>query len=114
MKKYDYLEMLLKENEAEVNKKELYFDVIDCTDIALSQTPEDFEIDNNVTVKDLFSVIEEEGRNSSNNCVGPFQAAVLIAERLGTKYVRPSERYKEKKVHSNTQSKKHISLEDFL
>jgi len=89
MKKNDYIEMLIQEN-TEDNKKNLYNDVIDCVDIALSQEPETFEVDSSAGLKDLFELIESTARKVKNNCVGPFEAAELFAVKFGAKYVRHS------------------------
>lgn len=105
MKKQDYIEMLLQDNETqEKPKKKLFADVIDCTDIALSQESADFEVDSQIGIGELWKIIEQEGKKSSTKCVGPFQAAELIAERLGANYTRASRRT----------VKRVRSLEDFL
>lgn len=104
MKKNEYIENLLNDNVTSGRQQKLYADVIDCTDIALSQTADDFEIDPKIGLDELFAVIEEAGRKSPNNCVGPFEAAELIAKKLGTKYNRVSRK--------KTQSM--LNLEDFL
>ena len=92
MRKDEYIEVLLADNQTSGNKQKLYADVIDCTEIALGQTPADFEIDSAVGLKELFEEIEKAGRASRNHCVGPFEAAELIAKKLGTTYVRASMR----------------------
>lgn len=104
MTKNEYIDLLLKDNETSGNKQKLYSDVIDCTEIALSQTPDNFEVDSAIGLEKLFKVIEDAGRKSPNHCVGPFEAAELIAKLLGTPYVRASRR-KEQKI---------VKLEDFL
>lgn len=104
MKKNEYIEVLLKDNETSGSKQKLYADLIDCTEIALSQTSDNFEIDASIGLEKLFKAIEDTGRKSPNHCVGPFEAAELIAKLLGTTYVRASKR-KEKKI---------VNLEDFL
>lgn len=104
MKKSEYIELLLKDNETSGSKQKLYSDVIDCCEIALSQTSDNFEIDSSIGLEKLFSVIEAAGRSSTNHCVGPFEAAELIAKLLGTTYVRASRR-KEQKI---------VNLDDFL
>lgn len=104
MLKDEYIEMLIQDNETTGGKKKLYADVIDCTEIALSQTPNHFEVDPSIGLEKLFEVIEAAGRNSPSRCVGPFEAAELIAKLLGTEYVRASRR-KETKI---------VNLEDFL
>lgn len=104
MLKDEYIEMLIQDNETTGDKKKLYADVIDCTEIALSQAPNNFEVDPSIGLEKLFKVIEDAGRNSSSHCIGPFEAAELIAKLLGTEYVRASRR-KETKI---------VNLEDFL
>lgn len=104
MKKDEYIDLLLKDNETSGSKQKLYSDVIDCTEIALSQMPDNFEVDASIGLEKLYGVIESAGRNSANHCVGPFEAAELIAKLLGTTYIRASRR-KEKKM---------VNLEDFL
>lgn len=91
MTKSKYIEMLIQDNETEKEPtKILYADVIDCADIALSQTPETFEIDASIGLKDLYAEIESAGKKSAAHCVGPFEAAELIAKKLGTTYTRKS------------------------
>lgn len=104
MLKNEYIDLLLKDNETTGNLKKLYEDVIDCVEIALSQAPSNFEVDSAIGLEKLYKKIEKAGRKSPNNCVGPFEAAELIAELLGTKYIRAS-RKKESQI---------INLEDFL
>nr|DAK09827.1 MAG TPA: hypothetical protein [Caudoviricetes sp.] len=103
MLKNEYIELLIQDNETTGNKKKLYSDVIDCTEIALSQMPDNFEVDASIGLDKLFGEIEKAGRNSANQCVGPFEAAELIAKLLGAKYVRASRR-----------KEKIVNLEDFL
>lgn len=104
MKKNEYIELLLKDNETSGAKKKLFADVIDCTEIALSQTLDNFEIDSTIGLEKLFKAIEDTGRKSPNHCVGPFEAAEIIAKLLGTTYIRASRR-KEQKI---------VNLEDFF
>lgn len=104
MLKKEYIELLLKDNETTGTKQKLYADIIDCTEIALSQTAEHFEIDSSIGLEKLYAEIEKAGRKSPNHCVGPFEAAELIAKLLGTTYTRASKR-KEQKI---------VNLEDFL
>lgn len=104
MRKNDYIQLLITDNITNDKNKKLYDDVIDCVDIALSQTSNDFDIVASISLKDLFEVIEEAGRKSPSHCVGPFEAAELIAKRLGTKYVRSS-----RKTINDI-----VNLEDFL
>lgn len=107
MKKQEYIEMLIQENNEEKNKK-LYADVIDCLDIALSQESDSFEIkDTSLGLKELFAIIESASKKSHSNCVGPFEAAELFAAKFGAKYIRLSRR-----ASSNDISI--VNLEDFL
>jgi hypothetical protein len=107
MNKNEYIDMLTQENTDE-KKKNLYADVIDCLDIALSQEGDDFEIvDTSLGLAELFALIEARGRASKNQCVGPFEVAELFAEKFKAKYVRPSRRSKSVEIKS-------VSLEDFL
>lgn len=91
MKKHEYIQLLITDNETSGDKKAIYNDVIDCVDIALSQTPNDFDIDSSIGLEALFTEIEKKAKeNQKNNigCVGPFEAAELIAKKLGAKYER--------------------------
>lgn len=109
MKKHEYIQLLITDNETSGYKKELYNDVIDCVDIALSQTLNDFDIDSSIGLEALFAEIEKKAKENQNNkigCVGPFEAAELIAAKLGTKY----ERITRKAIANNGI----INLEDFF
>lgn len=109
MKKHEYIQLLITDNETSGDKKAIYNDVIDCVDIALSQTSNDFEIDSSIGLEELFAEIEKKAKeNQKNNigCVGPFEAAELIAKKLGTKY----ERITRKAVSNNGI----VNLEDFF
>lgn len=109
MKKAEYIQLLITDNKTSGDKKSLYNDVIDCTDIALSQTPAEFEIDGSIGLEALFAEIEKKAREnmkSGVSSVGPFEAAELIAEKLGTKYERIT-----RKAAANRGI---VSLEDFL
>lgn len=92
MKRNEYIDLLIKDNQTTGDKQKLYADLIDCTDIALSQAPFDFEVDSEIGLEALFEVIEDQGKKSHCHCVGPFEAAELIAKKLGTTYVRASAR----------------------
>lgn len=92
MRKDEYIDLLIKDNRTSGDRQKLYADVIDCTDIALSQMPSDFEVDSAIGLKELFADIEKAGRASPNRCVGPFEAAEIIAKKLGATYVRASMR----------------------
>lgn len=109
MKKHEYIQLLITDNETSGDKKALFNDVINCVDIALSQTSNDFDIDSSIGLEELFAEIEKKAKeNQKNNigCVGPFEAAELIAKKLGTKYERIT-----RKVAAN---KGIVNLEDFF
>lgn len=94
MRKDEFLTMMWQDNETQQEPtKTLHADVIECMDIALSQTPDTFEIPADKTAAGAYALIEKRGRESKARCVGPFEAAEIIAEYLGTKYVRPSKRF---------------------
>lgn len=109
MRKDDFLQMMWQDNETESEPmKTLYADIIECMDIALSQSPDTLEIASEKTVKGAYELIEKRARErqkSGKACVGPFEAAEIIAEYLGTKYERASKRLAKKKK---------VSLEDFI
>lgn len=108
MRKQDFLKMLVQDNETEdVKVKALYSDVIECIDIALSQMPDDFEIDNNKNTKDAFKEIENFAKKNNRRAVGPFESAEILAKYLGATYVRATQKYA-----SAPQTM--VSLEDFL
>ena len=110
MKKSEYINHLLIDNQTTGDKQGLYADVIDCTEIALSQTADDFELDDSIGLEALFEVISKAGRSAKNNCVGPFQAAELIATKLGTTYQRATKKFAE----TIKQSTDVIDIEDFF
>lgn len=85
MKKADFIKMLQQDIETQSEpKKSLYAQVIDCTVIALLDEAADFEVDGTITCEKLFGLIENEAKATRKNCVGPFEAAKLIAEHLKT------------------------------
>ena len=96
MRKDDFLKMMYEDIATEKEpQKSLYMDVIECMDIALSQSPASFDVPADKTVKGAFELIQKRGnekRQGEAACVGPFEAAKIIAEYLGTKYVRASKR----------------------
>lgn len=109
MRKQDYIQLLVTDNQTTGDKQPLYNDVIDCVDIALSQTPSDYDIDSSIGLEELFKEIEQKAKeNQKNNigCVGPFEAAELIANKLGTKYERVT-----RKAAANNDI---VNLEDFF
>lgn len=94
MNKNEFLQMMWQDNETEQEpKKTLHADVIECMYLALSQSPDTLEVPHDKTVAGAYALIEKRGRESKARCVGPFEAAEIIAEYLGTKYVRPSKRF---------------------
>ncbi len=108
MKKQDFLKMMVQDNETEKpGQKELYADIIECMDIALSQMPDDFEIDNNKNVKEAYAEIEKFAKENKRRSVGPFESAEIIAKYLGATYIRASRKYA-------TEATTKVSLEDFL
>lgn len=107
MKKDEFLRMMWQDNETEQEpKKTLYADVIECMDIALSQASDTHEVPSDRTAKGAYELIEKRGREKKAQCVGPFEAAELIAPYLGTTYERPSKRF--------ASAKPKVNLEDFL
>lgn len=109
MRKNEYIDLLITDNETAGVKKKLYADIIDCTDIALSQEDDNFEVDTTIGLEELWNLIQDEGKKDPNHCVGPFQAAELIAKRIGAKYIRASMR------NTNmTNTTDIVNLEDFF
>lgn len=111
MNKTEFLKMMWQDIETEKEPlKALYANVIDCMDIALSQTPETYDIPSDRTVAGAFELIEKRARErqkSGKACVGPFEAASIIAEYLGTKYERASQRLTAKPSVK-------VNLDDFI
>ena len=108
MNKTEFIKMMVQDNETQSDKgkKALYADVIDCMEIALSQSPEAVEIDSAKNLKDAFAIIQKEGQSAPGRCCGPFRAAELLAEYLGVKYVRASKKFAPEAAIKN--------LEDFM
>ncbi len=108
MKKDEFLKMMFDDIATETEpQKSLYTDVIECMDIALSQTPAAFDVPADKTVKGAFELIEKRGKERQKNgiaCVGPFEAAEIIAEYLGAKYVCASKRF----------GRTTVNIEDFI
>ena len=108
MRKDEFMKMMFEDLETESEpKKTLLSDVLECMDIALSQTPDTFDVAPDKTLSGAFALIEKRGKErqkSGTACVGPFEAAEIIAEYLGTKYERASKRY----------SRATVKLEDFI
>lgn len=108
MKKREYIEMLLQDTHTAGDKKGVYNDIIDCVEYALAQIPDDFDVDGSVGLEDLFEAIKKEAsKNRHGNCgsVGPFRAADIIAQKLGTSYTRASLRKSDNNI---------VRLEDLL
>ena len=108
MKKVDFLQMLVEENN-DPAKQKIYRDVIDCLDLGLSQVPDDFEIeDTSVGLKELFDMIKKKAKSNGSGaqCVGPFEVAEMFAAKFGATYTRLSKR--------TTAGTSHVRLEDFL
>ncbi len=95
--KDEFLKMMSQDiaTESELMKS-IYIDVIECMDIALSQSPATFDVPSDQTVKGAYELIQNRAKARQKNgvaCVGPFEAAEIIAEYLGAKYERASKRY---------------------
>ena len=108
MKKDEYLSMLIKDNiTAGGYQHEINEAIIDCVDIALSQMPASFEIqDTSIGLAEFWEIIQKEGKKSAAHCCSPLRAAELIAEKLGAKFERASRRLGGARSVKN--------LEDFL
>lgn len=92
MKKQEFLKMM-SEDIVTASNKAVLADVIDCMELALSQTSDSAEIESNKTAKEAFEFIEEYAKEKKSNCVGPWEAAEkVIAPYLGVKYTRLSTR----------------------
>lgn len=115
MKKNEYLIMLFQDNETEADekKKELHEAVLECTVEALSQTGDGVQIDSAIGLPELFNVILESGKSSKAQCVSPFRASELIAEKLVVKYTRPLDRMRAQFGQPATVKPK-TRLEDFF
>lgn len=108
MNKNEFLQMMWQDNETEQEpKKTLHADVIECMYLALSQSPDILEVPHDKTVAGAYALIEKRAKEKKAQCVGPFEAAEIIAEYLGTKYERPS------KCLSSMPATK-VNLDDFM
>lgn len=115
MKKNEYLMMLCQDNETEREPvKELHEAVFECTVEALSQMDDGFEVDSTIGLSELYKVIEAAGKGTKAQCVSPFRAAELIAEKLGAAYTRPLDRVKALIGGGTSAPSTTISLEDFI
>lgn len=103
MRKDEFLKMMVQDNttEPDINKQALYADVIECMDIALSQSPADTDIADDKTVDGAYKVVEEFARKNKRNAVGPFESAELIACYLGVKYERATKKYAKQQTTIN-------------
>lgn len=119
MKKLEYLQMLVEEN-TDKKTQALYNDIIDAVDIALSQMPDDFEVQNTkLGADDFYKVLQTEAQKLMAKqtdkkvpvCIGPFTAAELFAPMLGAHYQRATDRFKKK---SGVGSKSVVRLEDLF
>lgn len=95
MNKDDFLKMMVQDNETQPDKiKKIQFaEVIDCMDIALSQSPNTVDIASDKNLKDAFALIVADARKSGGNCCGPFRAAEVLAKYLGVKYTRATKKF---------------------
>lgn len=108
MKKREYIEMLMQDIETETEKnKRLYADVIDCVDIALQGENDDFEVDDKISVQELYKDIEKKARTEKLQCVGPFEVAEMFAKKFGASYKRITAVIRE-------ENSRMINLEDFI
>lgn len=103
----EFLAMMAQDNATQPDKAKqtIYADVIDCMDLALSQSPSNVEIAPDKNLKDAFALIEKDARGSGGNCCGPFRAAEVLSKYLGVKYCRASKRFAAGPT---------LDLEDFL
>lgn len=63
MRKDEFLKMMVEDVETQSEpKKSLYMDVIECMDIALSQSPDSFDVPPDKTVSGAFELIEKRGK----------------------------------------------------
>ena len=115
MKKNEYLMMLCQDNETETEPlKELHEAVLECTVEALSQMNDDFEVDSQIGLPELYKVIDAAGKASKAKCVSPFRAAELIAGKLGANYKRPLDRVKALIGGSRSKPSAGINLAEFF
>jgi len=64
-------------------------------------------------LSELFAVILEAGKSAQAQCVSPFRAAELIAQKLGVIYARPIDRMRTQ-FGAKAAGKPAKRLEDFL
>lgn len=129
MRRDEYIRMLLADNAtAGGARKEINEAIIDCADIALSQMPETFEIENtSVGLHEFWNAIAAEATDKKREgleehrrrcvAVSPLRAAEIIAEMLGAKFERASRRLAAKREGSRTarpEIPQVVRLEDLL
>lgn len=108
MKRREYIEMLMQDIVTETDEnKRLYSDVIDCVDIALLGEDDDFEVDGNISVRELYKDIENKAWTEKLKCVGPFEVAEMFAKKFGASYKRITAVIRE-------ENSRIINLEDFI
>lgn len=108
MKRREYIEMLMQDIVTETDEnKRLYSDVIDCVDIALLGEDDDFEVDGNISVRELYKDIVNKARTEKLKCVGPFEVAEMFAKKFGASYKRITAVIRE-------ENSRIINLEDFI
>ncbi len=94
MRKDEFLRMMVQDNETVSDpQKSLYADVIECMDIALSQSPADTVIADDKTAEGAYKTVEEFARKNNRKSVGPFESTEIIAEYLGVKYERATKKF---------------------
>ena len=108
MRKDEYLEMLSQDIVSKSANKP-FIDVLECVYLALSEMPDKFEVDDSITLDQLYEMIEKKARKECLSCIGPFLVAEMFAKRFGATYERPS-----KKMGINNMLGKIIDLEDFM
>lgn len=107
MKKLDFLEMLVQDSKSMLSNIP-YQDVIECSYLALSEMPEDFDVDENITLESLYKMIYDKAKSENLKCIGPFIVAEMFAKRFGANYERPSKKLGLQK------SVLKVKLEDFI
>jgi hypothetical protein len=90
MTKQEFLSMQAQDAETHADKA-LLLEVVDCMELALSQTPDAADIAPEKTAAEGLALIKAEAKKHGNAC-GPFRAAELLAEYLGVKYTRASKK----------------------
>ena len=91
MKKNDFIEMLTQDL-ASKDGKIPYIDVVECVYLSLSEMPEDFDVDENITLESLYKMIYDKAKSENLKCIGPFVVAEMFAKRFGARYERPAKK----------------------